>query len=64
MTYHLNEDEEIIKEEEKEEEILEPLEVKIIKEKQEEKNPTSEDTQDWYDRVVTEEELKEMQDAQ
>ncbi len=41
---------------------LKPLEV-IVKEK-EEKNPTSEDTIDIYTQKVTEEEIKEMQDAQ
>ncbi len=42
-----------------------PIEVKIINQsKIEEKNPTSEDTKDIYDFTPSEEEIKEMTDAQ
>ncbi len=51
-------DESDSKEEEK------PLEVKIIKEKEEPINPTSEDTVDVWMTEPTDEEIKEMTDAQ
>ncbi len=43
-----------------------PLKVEITNHpiKEEIKNPTSEDTPDEYSVLVTEEEIKEMQDAQ
>jgi len=54
----------MIEEEIKEGEEQKPLEVKLIEEPKVEKNPTSEDTQDEWDFNPSEEELKEMQDAQ
>ncbi len=51
-------------EEKVEEEVLEPLKVEIIEKEKIIINPTSEDTIDIYDVKVTDEEIKEMQDAQ
>ncbi len=53
-------------EKEQQEDLEKPLEV-IVKnpfKPEEPKNPTSEDTLDEYSVLVTEEEIKEMQDAQ
>ncbi len=53
-------------EKEEQEKPLAPLEVKIMNQPKDKeiKNPTSEDTIDIFDIKVTEEEIKEMQDAQ
>ncbi len=50
--------------EEKEPEKLEPLEVKVTNQEKPKEISTSEDTIDAYDIKVTDEEIKEMQDAQ